>query len=240
MPQTFNRKNEISDVVKWEVDPIFCRDYLEVNNTAGLTDIEFLVGECYDKKTGNKLEFQTEEVPAAWTVTMSNGWAEGDTLTIAGTTFTFKASEADATQNELNIGTAAQVVAQIANIGLTAAGFDVVYGVNGIVFTQSTPSSSGSAPLATTTSTTATVEVTLSVEYSTGSAVSNDIDLFIVLENKKVFAGSQSTVLGICRGPAIVDIKNVICADKEEVETQLGAKNIITIKPSPQTVYQFT
>lgn len=240
MPREFNRKNEISDVVKWEVDPIFCRDKMEVVNT-GVTDLEFRVGEVYKSETLTKLSGSTAITPAAWTATLSDGWAAGDTLTIGTKTYTFKDDEADFSQGELLPSSAQQVVAKLAtDTSLAVAGYTLAFGTNTIVFTQETASSTETSPTVSTTSTTATVTTVKTTAYST-AVTGNEADMdFIVLENKTVYAGQTLTVLGLCRGPAIVDINNVVCTDKDAMKAQLKKMNIITIAPSPKSVYQNT
>ena len=93
MPQTFNRKNEISDVVKWETDPRYCRDFMEVDNTDGTDDIEFKVGECYNKETGTILTGSEPATPAVTTITLvkSGDSTADNTLIVGGVTFTAKA-----------------------------------------------------------------------------------------------------------------------------------------------------
>ena len=240
MPQVFTRKNEISDVLKWEVDNRFSRDQMTVDNTAGATDLEFKVGECYVKDTVTKLTGSEAAVPAAWTVVIGGTWAAADTLVIGTTTFTFVASGADASNDELNVGTGAEIIAQIQAINPTVTGYTVAYEGSSIVFTQATASSTETPPTVTPTSTAGTATSTKTTSYK-AAVVGNESDIdFIVLENKTVYAGQTMTVLGLMRGPAIVDISNVICTDQDAMKAQLLTKNIITIYPGPYAVYQET
>lgn len=359
MPQNFNRKNEISDVLKWETDPIFCRDYMEVDNTNGVTDKEFKVGECYQKSTGTKLSESVAAVPAAWTVKLSDGWAVAtpevytikiagewladDTITIGSTTFTAKGDPNHANNqfsakgtgdvivqdikkcgltvsdyvvsyegdkiiltqavagtgsaptctpggsntgtgtatvqniqnyapdtltigsttytvvggtnlsaNEIPAGNGAGVVARLKALSAAQSGYVLTFKDNTITFTQSSASATETPPTVSFSAKTATVitEQTASYAAAGSQITASDID-FIVLENKKVFAGLKMTVLGLMRGPAIVDINSVICADegvdeatlktaRNSVASQLATKNIITITPSQTAVYQET
>ena len=114
MPQTFTRKNEISDVLKWEVDNRFSRDQMTVDNSAGVTDLKFEVGECYVKSTVTKLTNSEPAVPAITTVTITktdDASTANNTFIVGGVTFTAKAepSEAEGTTEYALDATAAEI-----------------------------------------------------------------------------------------------------------------------------------
>ena len=238
MQRIFERKNEISDVLKWEVDPIYCRDYMEVDNEAGTEDKEFKVGECYQKSTGTKLTGSEAAVPAITTVTIAkSGDSTADaTLIIGGVTFTAATTPSADDEYALD-ATAEQVAAIVAAKGLD--GFNVVADGAKVIYTQST-AGTGTAPTASGTDSTITATPAETQAYKAAvDGNEEDID-FVVLENKVVYAGTKMTVLGLMRGPAIVDIKNVLCTDADAMKAQLATKSIITIAPSPMSVYQNT
>ena len=129
-------------------------------------------------------------------------------------------------------------------LSATQSGYDLTFKDDTITFTQSTPSGTETPPTVTFSAKVATVTSEKTADYAAAGStiVESDVD-FVVLENKVVYAGAKMTVLGLMRGPAIVDINNIICADdtsREEVKAQLATKNIITITPSPMAVYQET
>ena len=243
MPQTFTRKNEISDVLKWEVDNRFSRDQMEVDNTAGVTDLKFEVGECYVKSTATPLTNSEPAVPAITTVTITksdDASTANNTFIVGGVTFTAKAepSEAEGTTEYALDATAAEIAAIVAAKGLT--NFTVTADGDKVAYKQ-TVAGTGDAPtVGSGTDTTVTGAAAATQSYK-AAVVGNESSIdFIVLENKTVYKGQTMTVLGLMRGPAIVDISNVICTDKDAMTSQLLTKNIITIYPGPYAVYQET
>lgn len=239
MPQVFTRKNEISDVLKWEVDNRFSRDQMTVDNTAGAADLEFKVGECYVKSTVTPLTNSEAAVPAVTTVTIAkSGDSTADkTFIVGGVTFTAAADPSGDTEYALD-ATAAQIAAIVAAKGLT--NFTVTSDGDKVIYTQ-TVAGTGSAPTVGSGDDTTITATAAETQAYKAAVVGNESSIdFIVLENKTVYKGQTMTVLGLMRGPAIVDISNVICTDKDAMKAQLLTKNIITIYPGPYAVYQET
>lgn len=349
MPREFQRKNEISDLVKWENNPRYTRDYMTVDNTSGLTDKEVRVGECYVKDTATILTDTKAAAPAAWNVNFSDGWSVAvpevytikiggswtadDTLTIGSTTFTAKASptttsasnqfsangsgavivddikkcelavsgftitfdgdtitltqstpgtgsapactlggsnagtgtavltniqnyhaadtvtigsttytcaNGELTSSQIPTGTGAEVVARLKALSAACSGFDLSYSGNSITFTQSSASGTENAPTASCSANVAALTTTKIQSYAAAvDGNTSSID-FWCCENKVIPAGTKATVLGLVRGPALVDLKNVICENESGMKAQLESKGIVTMIPSPQSVYQET
>lgn len=50
MPKVYTEKKCLTDLVKWECHPLYCRDVMSV--TAGDTDVEITVGQPFVRSTG--------------------------------------------------------------------------------------------------------------------------------------------------------------------------------------------
>ena len=244
MPKVFQRKNEISDVVKWEANPRYCRDSIEIDNESGASDIEVKVGECYVKSTKTKITQSDPGVKGVTVVSIakSEDSTADKTLIIGGVTFTAKAapSTASGTTEYALDATAAKIAEIVAAKGLT--NFDVVADGANVVYTQAV-AGTGSAPTVGSgndTTITAEVDSEKSIEGEAATAGSESSADFIVLENKTIYAGTKMTVLGLVRGPALVDVKNIVNGDESGILTALANMNIVAMKPSPQSVYQET
>lgn len=55
-------KNRISDVLKWEVSPLFCRDKMTVTVAEEGTAVDLQAGDIYQKSTATKLGDTAENV----------------------------------------------------------------------------------------------------------------------------------------------------------------------------------
>ena len=202
--------------------------------------MEFKVGECYVKSTVTPLTNSEAAVPAITTVTItktSDASTADTTFIVGGVTFTAAADPSGDTEYALD-ATAAQIAAIVAAKGLT--NFTVTADGDKVAYKQ-TVAGTGSAPTVGSGTDTTVSGVAAETQAYKAAVVGNESSIdFIVLENKTVYAGQTMTVLGLERGPAIVDISNVICTDKDAMKAQLLTKNIITIYPGPYAVYQET
>lgn len=238
MPRIYNRLNEVSDVIKWECNPIFCRDGMKVDNTAGSSDIVVSTGECYTRSTATKMTNHADAVPGVWTVKIakSGDSTADDTIDIAGVTLTAKATPAGDTQFALDATAAAIATAYAKN---TVTNFTVTAAGDTLTFTQST-AGTGLAPVNTGTDSTvtATVKATqAAVAEVTGGEASFDS---ICLENRTIPAGQSLLIQVLCRGPALVDVKNIVNGAESTLRTRLAALDIRVAEPSSKNVFQNT
>lgn len=166
---------EVSCNVETTVNPCGKETLLSKIVSIGVTTTDATIGEA--TAVDPQETITTDPTPAAWTATIDGTWAAADTLVIGSTTFTFVAADATASDNELNVGTGAAIVAQIQAKELTVANYTVTYDDNKIVFTQATASSTETAPTVTATSTNGTATVAKTADYSAyaGVVVTNNI-----------------------------------------------------------------
>lgn len=240
MTKVFERKIQISDVVKWEVNPRYCRGAIEIDNSNGDTDITVNCGDCY--ASGSAITPADPGVKGVTTVTIEKeGASTADkTLIIGGVTFTAKASPStsEGSTEYATDATAEEIAVIVAAKGLD--GFDVAADGAAVVYTQSVAGTGTAPTVGAGNDTTITATATQTAEGKAATeGDEGDVD-FIALENKTIWAGDKLTVLGLVRGPAMVDIGNVNAGDAAALETRLATLGILNITTSANTVYQET
>lgn len=173
----------------------------------------------------------------AGTAVLSNtqNYRAADTITWGATTITVVAS--GAAGNQVNVGTNAEIASQLAAKTLT--GFTVTASGNVLTCEQSSASSTETPPTVTVSSDTGTAATVKTRSYAAASGTNFDC---IVLENHLIPAGETFEVLVLVRGPAIVDLTNIIAGSNTQAMTKarLEALGITTMIEPPFTHYQST
>lgn len=121
---------------------------------------------------------QASKTAAVHTLTISESFSDGDTITINDTTYKCVASNPDATENEFTAGTASQVAAALKNLVVAVEkDFNVTQTGAAIVFTQKVAGVGDIPTVATGVEAAASIETT--IEYDDGNE-----DLTITVDGK--------------------------------------------------------
>ena len=243
MPQVFTLKNRISDIVKWEVSPGYCREAMTV--TASGSDVTIEAGTLFVKSTATALVNPKDAVPAIYTVTITRtaDSTANDTLIIGGVTFTGKSSPSTAsgtTEFALD-ATAAAVAAIVKAKGLS--NYTIVDNGDGtLTYTQTTAGTGDAVTIGTGTGTGIAATVASTQIYA--AAVTGNVASLtaIALENMLVPDGETREVLVLVRGPAMYDIDTLRmdATSKTAVQTRLLTLGLVAASEPSVTYTQTT